>query len=85
MPGRPRKVQDGRVIASDDLLLRRRTVTVTEFAAIVGVSRSLAYQLVTEGRIHAVKVNRRIVIPLSAIDRFLEDTASARESAQQDM
>lgn len=49
----------------------RRTVSVAEFARIVGISRSLAYELVAQGRVRVVRINTRIVIPLSAIDEFL--------------
>ena len=50
----------------------RRTVSVAEFAQIVGISRSLAYELAAQGRVRAVRINSRIVIPHSAIDEFLE-------------
>ena len=51
--------------------LERRTVSVTELAHVLGVSRSLAYELVTQKRIRSVRINRRIVITRSAIDEFL--------------
>jgi excisionase family DNA binding protein len=50
----------------------RRTVSVAEFAQIVGISRSLAYELVAQRRVRAVRINSRIVIMPSAIDEFLE-------------
>jgi excisionase family DNA binding protein len=53
----------------------RRTTTVTEFANIVGISRSLAYQIVAEKRVRSLRIRGRIVIPRSAINDFLEGRA----------
>ena len=56
---------------TNDAAVNKRTVTVSEFAVIVGISRSLAYQLVAENRVRSIRINRRIVIPLSAVESFL--------------
>jgi excisionase family DNA binding protein len=58
----------------------RRTASVAEFARIVGISRSLAYELVREGRIRAVHINRRIVIPHTAINQFLDQRSTDSHS-----
>lgn len=51
--------------------LQRATLTVTEAAVVLGVSRSAAYDLVHEGRIPALRLGRRIVVPAHALDDLL--------------
>lgn len=63
-------------MTGNDAVVHKRTVSVSEFADMVGISRSLAYQLVAESRVRSVRINRRIVIPLSAVELFLGDVAS---------
>ena len=46
----------------------RKTYSVDEAAAILGISRSLAYECVKSGELPAIKFRRRIVIPAYVID-----------------
>ncbi len=48
-----------------------RTVTVPEAARMVGISRSHAYDLIHRGELAGVRLGRRIVVPISAIDKML--------------
>ena len=50
-----------------------RTLTVEEAARELGISRKLAYQLAGEGRIPAIRLGRRLLIPRVAFDRFLAE------------
>ena len=54
----------------------RRALTVTEAAEMLGISRALAYELVSRGDIPALRLGRRLVVPRKAIDAML-DTAAA--------
>ena len=47
------------------------TVSVTEAARLLGIGRTLAYDLVTRGELPAVRLGRRVLIPRHAIDRLL--------------
>jgi excisionase family DNA binding protein len=49
----------------------RATLTVAEAAAVLGISRSAAYDLVHEGRIPALRLGRRIVVPAHDLDELL--------------
>ena len=50
----------------------RATVTVDEFARILGVGRASAYEGVRSGRIPSIRVsNRRIVISRRVLERML--------------
>lgn len=49
----------------------RAVLTVEEAAIRVGVGRTLAYQLVRSGQLPGVRLGRRWVIPVVALERFL--------------
>jgi excisionase family DNA binding protein len=53
----------------------RQALTVTEAAEILGISRALAYELVSRGDIPALRLGRRLVVPRKAIDAMLNDHA----------
>ena len=41
---------------------------------MLGISRGLAYQMAREGTIPTLRFGRRLVIPLVAIERLLQET-----------
>jgi excisionase family DNA binding protein len=47
------------------------TVTVDEAAAILGISRGLAYQGVREGTLPSITIGRRIIVPTLALAALL--------------
>ena len=51
--------------------LARRTVTVEEAAAILGIGRTAAYEGVKRGHIPSIRVNRRVLVPLPALEALL--------------
>lgn len=51
------------------------TLSVEEAAEILGISRALAYTLVTQRRIPSLKLGRRVVVPRRALEDLLH-TAS---------
>lgn len=48
------------------------TMTVDEAAAELGISRSSAYAAARRGQLPAIRLNRRIVVPRVAFQRWLE-------------
>jgi excisionase family DNA binding protein len=52
----------------------RLTLTVEEAAALLGISRAFAYDAVRRGEIPAIKIGRRILVPILALNRLLEMT-----------
>ena len=57
----------------------RLTLTVEEAAAVLGISRALAYELVRRGEIPSVRLGRRIVVPVRALHAVLDDASNAQE------
>jgi excisionase family DNA binding protein len=51
--------------------MERRTCTVTEAAAALGISRTSAYERVRAGELPALRLGRRIVITRHALEELL--------------
>ena len=49
----------------------RLVITVEEAGRLLGISRSLAYQLVRQGDIPSLRLGRRIVVPRHALESKL--------------
>jgi excisionase family DNA binding protein len=47
-------------------------MSVEDAAKKLGISRSLAYELVQQGRVPAIRLGRRIVVPRRKLLRFVE-------------
>ena len=50
----------------------RKTVTVIEAAKILGIGRSAAYEGARNGEIPTIKIGRRILVPIAALNRKLD-------------
>lgn len=50
----------------------RLTVSVEEAAALLGISRALAYELVRRGDLPCLRLGRRVVVPRKALENFIE-------------
>jgi len=55
----------------------RRTYSVPEAAAILGISRAKAYECVRRGELRALSFGRRIVVPASVIEELLGGAGTA--------
>lgn len=51
--------------------MERSTMTVEEAAAVLGISRTTAYECVRRGELRAVRLGRRLVVPRLAVDQLL--------------
>jgi excisionase family DNA binding protein len=52
------------------------TLSVPETAALLGISRAHAYELVARGQLPALRLGRRLVVPRQAIENLLANTSS---------
>jgi excisionase family DNA binding protein len=50
----------------------RLAVTVDEASGLLGISKWLGYEMVAQGKLPALRLGRRLVIPLSALERLLD-------------
>lgn len=53
--------------------LEKKTLTIAEAAQVIGISRSLAFRLASEGKLPTIKLATKRVIPIAALDRWLEE------------
>ena len=49
--------------------------TVNEAAALLGISRALAYRLVKTGELHHIRLGRRVLVPYKAILELVEGSS----------
>ena len=51
----------------------RKTVSVPETAKLLGIGRGPAYEAIRRGEIPHIRIGKRILIPLAALERMLMD------------
>lgn len=51
----------------------RLCISVEEAAARLDISRAFAYELARQGRLPTVRLGRRLLVPLKALERMLEE------------
>jgi excisionase family DNA binding protein len=51
--------------------IRPETISVEEAAHRLGIGRNQAYQGAKSGEIPSIKIGKRILVPLAALDRML--------------
>ena len=55
----------------------RLTMSVEEASEALGISRSLAYELVRRGELPSVRLGRRIVVPLRGLQALVDHPRAA--------
>jgi excisionase family DNA binding protein len=53
--------------------MEKETLTVDEVAALLDISRNLAYESCKNGTIPCLRIGRRLVIPRKALQKMLEE------------
>jgi excisionase family DNA binding protein len=55
----------------------RRVVTLTETASILRISRGSAYEAAKRKEIPTIRIGRRLLVPLAALERMLAGNTAA--------
>jgi excisionase family DNA binding protein len=55
----------------------RRVVTVNEAAVMLRISRGAAYEAARRKQIPTIRIGRRLLVPLAALERMLAGDAAA--------
>lgn len=50
----------------------KRALSVTEMVETLGISRTTAYELVNRENFPSMRIGQRIIVPVDALDRWLE-------------
>jgi excisionase family DNA binding protein len=51
--------------------LSRRTYSVVEAAALLGIGRNGAYEAIARGDLPAIRLGKRLVVPKATVNRML--------------
>jgi len=54
-------------------LEERATRTIQESARILGIGRNQAYEAAKRGEIPTIRIGKRLLVPMAALDRLLEN------------
>lgn len=54
-------------------MTERLCLSVPEAAALLGVSRNLAYQMARQGQLPVIKFGRRLLVPKAALEKMLSE------------
>jgi excisionase family DNA binding protein len=57
----------------------RRVVTVGEAAAILEISRGAAYQAAKTKQLPTIRIGRRLLVPMAALEHLLAGNTGARQ------
>ncbi len=52
--------------------VKRATYTVPEAGVRLGLGKNAAYQAAREGQIPVIRIGRRLVVPIAALERMLK-------------
>lgn len=52
-------------------MMDKKTMDVREIMAVLGISRSLAYKLIKENQLPVIRLGRKVLVPVSAIEKLL--------------
>jgi excisionase family DNA binding protein len=55
----------------------RLTMSVEDAADVLGISRSLAYELVRKGELPSLRLGRRLVVPVRSVEALVEDAIAS--------
>lgn len=58
----------------------RLTLTVSETARLLGLSRSSAYSLANQGVIPTIRLGRRLVVPKIWLEKILAEAGQPKQS-----
>jgi excisionase family DNA binding protein len=53
------------------MTIDRITLTVEEAGLRLGISRTLAYELVRRGEIPSIRLGRRVLVPIQALNQMM--------------
>jgi excisionase family DNA binding protein len=58
--------------------MEKRTYTVPEAAEALGIGRNAAYEAARTGQLPTIRIGKRILVPLVALERLLDLEQSER-------
>ncbi len=59
----------------------RRVLTVPEAGKLLGIGRNSAYEAARNGEIPVVRIGKRLLVPVVALDRLLDEAGRQKEGS----
>lgn len=60
-------------------VVERQTISVEEAGKVLGCSRALAYEMARQGKIPTIRLGRKLVVPVKALEKMLEQAGTLIE------
>jgi len=64
-------------MSTEETAIERRTFSVDQAAAALGICRNTAYALAKNGALPTVRLRRRLLVPKAALDRMLGNQSAS--------
>ena len=61
--------------------MEKQALSILEAAEILGISRSTAYEAAKTGELPTIKLGKRILVPLVALERMLSEVPAKATNA----
>ena len=55
--------------------MHKQTLSITEAGNVLGIGRSAAYEAARTGQIPTIKIGRRLLVPIIALEKMLSASA----------
>ena len=59
----------------------RRVLTVPEAGKLLGIGRNSAYEAARNGEIPVIRIGKRLLVPVVALDRLLDEAGRQNEGS----
>ena len=64
--------------------MERQTLSICEAGKVLGIGRSAAYEAARTGELPTIKIGRRLLVPIVALERRLEEAGRPTASQTRD-
>ncbi len=56
--------------------MEKKTLSIPEAGKALGIGRSAAYEAARTGQLPTIRIGRRLLVPIIALERLLEDAGT---------
>jgi len=56
-------------------VIERKAFSVAIASAMLGISRSMGFKLISQGKLRSYKAGKRTLVPIAAVDEYIEQNS----------
>ncbi|MEQ9247470.1 MAG: helix-turn-helix domain-containing protein [Nitratireductor sp.] len=60
--------------------MKKATLSITEAGQVLGIGRTAAYEAARAGDLPTIRIGKRLLVPLVALERLLSDAGNNKDS-----